>query len=38
MSRLQAPFSQKEWIDRHLPQALGAIGNKEIFKGSDFIY
>lgn len=38
MSRLQSPFSQNEWIDRHLPQALGAIGNKEVFKGSDFIY
>ena len=38
MSVLQPPFSQKEWIERHLPQALGAIGNKEVFKGSDFIY
>ena len=35
---LQLPFSQKDWIDKHLPQALGAIGNKEVFKGSDFIY
>ena len=38
MSRLAPPFSQKAWIERHLPQALGAIGNKEVFKGSDFIY
>jgi 3-hydroxyanthranilate 3,4-dioxygenase len=38
MSRLQPPFSQKDWIDAHLPRALGAIGNKEVFKGSDFIY
>jgi 3-hydroxyanthranilate 3,4-dioxygenase len=38
MSRLRQPFSQREWIERNLPRALGAIGNKEVFKGSDFIY
>lgn len=40
MSRttVEMPFSLKEWIDQHLPQALGAIGNKEVFKGSDFIF
>ncbi|HEX7053082.1 MAG TPA: 3-hydroxyanthranilate 3,4-dioxygenase [Burkholderiales bacterium] len=38
MSRLQAPFSQKDWIEKNLPHALGAIGNKEMFRGSDFIY
>jgi 3-hydroxyanthranilate 3,4-dioxygenase len=35
---LQPPFSQTQWIERNLPHALGAISNKEIFKGSDFIY
>ena len=38
VSRLQPPFNQARWIDEHLPKALGAIGNKELFKGSDFIY
>jgi 3-hydroxyanthranilate 3,4-dioxygenase len=38
MSRLQAPFNQRDWIERHLPRSLGAIGNKEVFRGSDFIY
>jgi 3-hydroxyanthranilate 3,4-dioxygenase len=38
MNRLQPPFSQKDWIEEHLPRALGAIGNKELFRGSDFIY
>lgn len=38
MSRLQPPFSQRAWIEANLPRALGAIGNKEVFKGSDFIY
>jgi 3-hydroxyanthranilate 3,4-dioxygenase len=32
------PFNLQAWIDRHLPQSLGAIGNKEVFKGSDFIF
>jgi 3-hydroxyanthranilate 3,4-dioxygenase len=35
---LQPPFSQKQWIEQNLPRALGAIGNKEVFRGSDFIY
>jgi 3-hydroxyanthranilate 3,4-dioxygenase len=35
---LRPPFNQKEWIEANLPRALGAIGNKEVFKGSDFIY
>lgn len=38
MGRLQPPFSQREWIERNLPHARGAISNKEIFRGSDFIY
>jgi 3-hydroxyanthranilate 3,4-dioxygenase len=32
------PFNLQGWIDKHLPQSLGAIGNKEVFKGSDFIF
>ena len=35
---LQPPFSQQAWIERNLPRAIGAISNREIFKGSDFIY
>ena len=35
---LALPFNLAAWIDRHLPQALGAVGNKEVFKGSDFIF
>jgi len=35
---VEAPFNLQAWIDRHLPQALGAVGNKEVFKGSDFIF
>ena len=37
-TKVELPFSLQEWIDKHLPQALGAIGNKEVFKGSDFIF
>ncbi len=33
-----APFSLEAWIAQHMPKALGAIGNKEVFKGSDFIF
>jgi 3-hydroxyanthranilate 3,4-dioxygenase len=36
--KLELPFSLDRWIDRNLPHALGAIGNKEVFKGSDFIF
>jgi 3-hydroxyanthranilate 3,4-dioxygenase len=32
------PFALAAWIDEHLPHSLGAIGNKEVFKGSDFIF
>lgn len=38
MSRLRPPFNQQDWIEKNLPRALGAIGNKEVFRGSDFIY
>jgi len=37
-ARVETPFNLQEWIDKHLPQALGAVGNKEVFKGSDFIF
>jgi 3-hydroxyanthranilate 3,4-dioxygenase len=36
--KLAAPFGLQSWIDEQLPRALGAIGNKEVFKGSDFIF
>ena len=32
------PFDLQAWIDEHLPRSLGAIGNREVFKGSDFIF
>jgi 3-hydroxyanthranilate 3,4-dioxygenase len=32
------PFNLQAWITQYLPQSLGAIGNKEVFKGSDFIF
>jgi 3-hydroxyanthranilate 3,4-dioxygenase len=32
------PFNLQAWIDQHLPRSLGALGNKEVFKGSDFIF
>jgi len=32
------PFNLRDWIGKFLPQSLGAIGNKEVFKGSDFIF
>ncbi|HUZ71642.1 MAG TPA: 3-hydroxyanthranilate 3,4-dioxygenase [Stellaceae bacterium] len=32
------PFSLESWIEANLPRALGAVGNKEVFKGSDFIF
>jgi 3-hydroxyanthranilate 3,4-dioxygenase len=35
---LANPFSLDRWIEQHLPRALGAVGNKEVFKGSDFIF
>jgi 3-hydroxyanthranilate 3,4-dioxygenase len=36
--KLALPFSLDTWIDENMPRALGAIGNKEVFKGSDFIF
>ena len=35
---LSLPFKLDSWIEKNLPASLGAIGNKEVFKGSDFIY
>lgn len=37
-ARIEPPFSLDAWIETHLPRALGGIGNKEVFKGSDFIF
>jgi 3-hydroxyanthranilate 3,4-dioxygenase len=36
--KLGLPFSLDRWIESNLPRALGGIGNKEVFKGSDFIF
>jgi 3-hydroxyanthranilate 3,4-dioxygenase len=36
--KLTLPFNLDRWIDTNLPKALGAIGNKEVFKNSDFIF
>jgi len=35
---LHLPFNLDGWIDENMPKSLGAIGNKEVFKGSDFIF
>jgi 3-hydroxyanthranilate 3,4-dioxygenase len=37
-AKIVPPFSLQAWIDEHLSRALGAIGNKEVFKNSDFIF
>ena len=37
-SRVESPFGLQDWIDKNLPASLGAIGNKEVFKHSDFIF
>jgi 3-hydroxyanthranilate 3,4-dioxygenase len=38
MTTLALPFDLDQWIGQNLPQALGSVGNKEVFKGSDFIF
>lgn len=38
MGTVTLPFDLQAWIDENLPKALGAIGNREVFKGSDFIF
>jgi 3-hydroxyanthranilate 3,4-dioxygenase len=35
--KIAPPFSLEAWTEQNLPTSLGAIGNREIFKGSDFI-
>jgi 3-hydroxyanthranilate 3,4-dioxygenase len=37
-AKLHPPFNLEGWIEQNMPRALGAIGNKEVFKGSDFIF
>jgi 3-hydroxyanthranilate 3,4-dioxygenase len=37
-AKLALPFNLDRWIEQQMPRALGAIGNKEVFKGSDFIF
>lgn len=37
-SQMLLPFGLQAWIDQNMPTALGAIGNKEVFKHSDFIF
>ncbi len=31
-------FNLADWIEANLPSSLGAIGNREVFKNSDFIF
>lgn len=38
MFPLPDAFRLDEWIERHLPTTRGAIGNREVFKNSDFIF
>ena len=38
MSVFKLPFDLQAWIDAELPTSLGAIGNREVFKNSDFIF
>lgn len=38
MRKIDQPFGLESWIQQNLPSALGAIGNKEVFKNSDFIF
>ena len=35
--KLAEAFNLDAWIEAHLPTSLGAIGNKEVFKNTDFI-
>ena len=36
--KIDPPFGLEAWIQQNLPTASGAIGNKEVFKNSDFIF
>ena len=35
--QIRGAFNLESWIEKNLPKSLGAIGNREIFKNSDFI-
>jgi len=37
-TKIVPPFSLDDWIERNLPRAIGGVGNKEVFKNSDFIF
>ena len=32
------PFNLEQWIAREMPGDMGSVGNKEVFKHSDFIF
>ncbi|MEE8434890.1 MAG: 3-hydroxyanthranilate 3,4-dioxygenase [bacterium] len=32
------PFNLEQWIGREMPGDMGSVGNKEVFKHSDFIF
>ena len=32
------PFDLTQWIAREMPGNIGSVGNKEVFKHSDFIF
>ena len=36
--KLPDAFNLDAWIEANLPSSLGAIGNREVFKNSDFIF
>jgi 3-hydroxyanthranilate 3,4-dioxygenase len=36
--KLPEAFNLEAWTEQHLPTSLGAIGNREVFKNSDFIF
>ncbi|HKX06549.1 MAG TPA: 3-hydroxyanthranilate 3,4-dioxygenase [Stellaceae bacterium] len=36
--KIRGAFSLEAWIEANLPSSLGAIGNREVFKNSDFIF
>ncbi len=35
---MKLPFKLDAWIEEHMPSSLGAIGNREVFRDSDFIF
>lgn len=36
--KLPNAFNLEDWIEEHLPTSRGAIGNREVFKNTDFIF